>query len=331
MKVFSIGKIVLGILFASMGLYLFLKDVDFNKLLFELGSISIFNLIICCCLAILTLFLRSLRLHVLLPDMKDTSKKDLFSNIAIGFMINNIFPARIGEAARALILWQKNRFPATICIGTILLERTIDMLVFLTFFIIPVIFLPQCSSLIFFALFACGIILFCIAGTFLYIRFQTVTIRFGLWLLKWLPEKHREKLVRIAKELASTLVWLNSAGRVITVISLSFLISLCYPVIIILIAGKSDFSFGMLEGMFIQAFAVLGSLIPLAPGYIGTLHAVMLQGLSILGVESDKARALTIVYHAVNYIPITILGLYFFFRMNLSFEDIYTGKKRMQE
>ena len=115
------------------------------------------------------------------------------------------------------------------------------------------------------------------------------------------------------------------------VIFLSFLTLLCYPVMIILLAGKTNITFGFLEGLFAQAFAAFGAAIPSAPGYVGTLHAVMLKGLSILGMDGDKARALVIIYHAINYILITLLGLYFLFRMKLSFKEIFNAKKKMKE
>lgn len=334
MKIFStIVKLILGVSIAALGLYFFLKDVDVDRLFIELRSIRISALVVSCGFVFLTLILRSIRWKFILPDTPGTSKKHLFSNISIGFMVNNILPARIGEAARAFILWRKNRFPAAVCIGTLILERMIDLIVFFIFFILPVLILPQCSSarLRLFAFVMCGIILFCIACMFLYARFQALTVRAGVWLLKRLPERFRDKPARIGRELASTLEWLHSGKRICAVVCLSFLTLLCYPAMLIFLAGNSGFPFGVLEGMFSQAFAAFGAAIPLAPGYVGTMHAVMFQGLSILGMDGDHARALVIVYHAINYIPITILGLYFLFRADLSLGEIINAKKKMIE
>jgi hypothetical protein len=107
--------------------------------------------------------------------------------------------------------------------------------------------------------------------------------------------------------------------------------ALCYPAMIVLLAWKGTFSIGLLEGMFAQAFAAFGAAIPLAPGYVGTLHAVMLHGLTILGMNIDHARALVIAYHIINYVPITILGLILFFQTKLSFKDISRAKEKIKE
>ena len=306
-----------------------MKDVDINNLLTELKSVKITSLVAACLLIILTLYLRSIRWKFILPDIPGTSKKYLFNNVMIGFMINNIMPARIGEFARAFILWKKNQFPLAVSLGTLILERIIDILIFSIFFIIPVFVLPQCSPLTVYAFVFTGITLFSIVCVLLYFSFQKTSVTIVTWFISKLPERFRERSLQICKELASTLTWLKSPKRAFITICLSFLTLLCYPFMIIVLAGNAGIPFGLLEGMFAQAFAAFGAAIPLAPGYVGTLHAIMLQGLEILGMNADKARALIIIYHAVNYILITILGLYFFFRMKLSIKEISSAQKEM--
>jgi uncharacterized protein (TIRG00374 family) len=328
-KISRVIKVLIGITIAALCLYIFLKDVDIHNLFTELKSVKITPLIVMCLLIIATLYLRSLRWKFMLPDIPGTSKKYLFSNVMIGFMINNILPARIGEFARSFILWKKNRFPLAISLGTLIVERIIDTLIFSIFFIIPVFVLPQCSSLTIYAFVFTGIIIICIVCVLLYFRFQSTSIKFATWIISKLPEKVRGRTLQICKELASTLNWLKSPKRAFITICLSFLTLLCYPAMIIVLAGDAGIPFGLLEGMFAQAFAAFGAAIPLAPGYVGTLHAIMLQGLEILGMNADKARALIIIYHAVNYILITVLGIYFFFRMKLSIKEISMAKKEM--
>ena len=323
------GKILTGIVVAALCLYIFLKDVDIDKLLLELRAVKVTSLILVCILIILTIFFRSIRWKYMLPDIPGTSKKYLFSNVVIGFMINNIMPARIGEFARAFILWKKNQFPLAVSLGTLIFERIIDVLVFLVFLIIPIFFLPQCSSLISYGFIFGGIFLLCIISLFIHVRFQGFSARIVLWIISKLPQRFRTKTTQVCRELASTLTWLHSTKRVIIITFFSFLTLLCYPAMIILLAQNAEIPFGLLEGMFAQAFAAFGAAIPLAPGYVGTLHAIMLQGLEILGMNGDKARALVIIYHAVNYILITIVGFYFFFRMKLSIKEISTAKKKM--
>lgn len=330
MKISTLVKILLGLLIAGLGLFFFFKDVDVDRLLQELAAVKIGTIAACCGLAILTLYLRAIRWQLLLPDMPGTSNKYLFKNVTIGFMVNNILPARIGEAVRAFILWQKNGYPAAVCIGSIILERVIDLTMFLLFFIFPVLFLPKCAFLMPFALLAGAAVLGFLLVMVFYVSFQFKAIMIGNWIAAKFPKKIQEKALKIGGELSSTLGWLKSLKLVIQVSFLSFITCFCYVVLAIILVGKTSIVFGILEGMFMQAFAAFGSAIPLAPGYVGTQHAVMLQGLEILGMDSDKARALAIIFHALNYVVINILGLIFFFSMKLSFREIFNAKRKLE-
>jgi uncharacterized membrane protein YbhN (UPF0104 family) len=134
----------------------------------------------------------------------------------------------------------------------------------------------------------------------------------------------------MGRELASTLDWAFSARKTALIIALSLLTGGCYPVIILLLFGNPA-RFGILHSLFAQASAAVGAAIPLSPGYVGTLHSTMLQGLSMIGVAEERARALAILFHAVNYIPVTLAGLWLYFTMNVSIKDIRAGRERMEE
>jgi uncharacterized membrane protein YbhN (UPF0104 family) len=101
-------------------------------------------------------------------------------------------------------------------------------------------------------------------------------------------------------------------------------------VVMIWLLGFQIQSFGFLDSMFGVAFAALGAAIPLSPGYVGTLHAMMQEGLSLLGVALEKAGAITILYHAIGYVIVTIMGIYFFFTTNVSMSDIGKAKDELK-
>ena len=331
MKLSTVIKILVGILFTVLGLYFFFKDVDIDKLLAELASVRISAIVICCAMAVLTLYLRAVRWGLILPPLPDTSKDYLFRNVTIGFMINNLLPFRIGELARILILWQKNRFPVAVCAGSIILERAIDLMMFLVFFCVPVFFIPRCAFLMPFALLAGGAVLGAILAMILYVNFQSFTVKVGTWFVSFFPEKLRDRLKKLGKELTSTLDWLYSPTRIVQVVALSFCTSFCYVILVIILAGKTEITFGILEGMFMQAFAAFGTALPGTPGYVGTQHFAIRHGLEILGMSTEKSQALAIIYHALNYVVINVIGLIFFFSMKLSFREIFSAGKKLND
>lgn len=324
-------KIIAGVAIAAAGIYFFLKGINIRDLVTELRALSIGSIVLSSLLAILTLYLRALRWSVILPETDGASKNNLFSIVSIGFMINNILPARLGEIARAFILWRRNKFPAAVSIGTLVLERIIDTLVFLVFFIIPIWLLPQLSVARLYAWISLGIII----GTFLtlifYMRFKAFSAAVGKKLIALLPVRFQSRLIHICKDLVSTLGWLKSPRRICAVIVLSFLTALCYPAIVLVLAANYTVSIGILGSLFVQAFAAFGAAIPLSPGYVGTLHAVMQQGFALLGTPADLSAALVIAFHAINYIVVTSTGLFFYFKTGLSMKELSGAKETMIE
>jgi uncharacterized membrane protein YbhN (UPF0104 family) len=83
--------------------------------------------------------------------------------------------------------------------------------------------------------------------------------------------------------------------------------------------------------LFAQAAAAFGAAIPLAPGYVGTLHAALLQGLVTFGFDPEKGRAVAILYHALCYVPVTLLGLIFFFQTRLSFKELSSARESIEK
>ncbi|MFP4418511.1 MAG: lysylphosphatidylglycerol synthase transmembrane domain-containing protein [Chitinispirillaceae bacterium] len=330
MKFGKLIQIVIGLLIMGAALYIFLKGTNPETLLRQLSSINPLRLVTGGFLGVLSLYFRAKRWHYILPDKTDTRKTNLFPFVSIGFMVNNLVPARIGEAVRAFLLWTRNGYSATTSIGSLIVERSIDMAFYGSFFVIPALFLPRLSTLRPVAWIIGAAILGFILMLTLYRLFTSRVKRLGKTVINRAPDRFRPKLLEMGSEIASTLDWLFSVKRSSAIFLYTVLTSICYPMImLVLIEPAADF--GIISALFIQAAASVGSAIPLSPGYVGTLHAVMLQGLSYLGIESDRARAIAILYHAINYIPVTLIGIWYFFRVKLSLDDIREAKERLQE
>jgi uncharacterized protein (TIRG00374 family) len=334
----------LGIGLGAAGLLIFFRQVNLRSLAERIVHTNPVIIILCAALAVCSLWFRSLRWRILLPKPLAAHTKRLFSIVTISFMINNILPARLGEAARAVLLWKRNGYSLAVSIGSLVLERGLDLLVFSACFFVPVFLAPffypdgglsasvsvyKTVTLRTFAAVLTAGVAVAISILFAYSRFPQGVTWLGGKCLKLLPPKMHPRLKRIVRDIISNLDWTFSAKKAGAVFLLSFGIVACFALMVVLLAGQKNF--GFLYGLFSQAFAALGAAIPLTPGYVGTLHAVMLEGLTLCGMAHDKAQAVTILYHAIPYITVTLLGLYYFFSMNISFKDISEAKKAIEE
>ncbi len=332
MKLSRIAQVAGGLALAAAGMAIFFQKVDVHKLGRELLSLNPMTVVLTAVLGIMTLAFRAWRWKIMLPDQEKASKNGLFPIVTIAFMINNILPARLGEAARVVLLWKKNGFSPALSIGSIVLERFFDTLAFISCFFIPVFLLDSMKTtaggaiggknltLHAFALMFASIFFFACLAVFLYAQYPAWSRGAARRLLGFIPPPLRDKVKKIGSEVISNLDWVFSLKKVALMVMHTYCIMLCYAITIAILARDAGFS--LLHGLFAQAFAAMGAAIPLAPGYVGTLHAVLLQGLLLCGLPREKAIVTAILYHAIPFCSVTALGLFYFFRMRVSFKEL---------
>ena len=89
-------------------------------------------------------WVRAWRWHYLLKPIKEIPTRRMFPITTIGYMGNNIYPARAGEILRAVILKRKEGVPVSASLATIIVERIFDGVVMLAFVFIN---LPELARL----------------------------------------------------------------------------------------------------------------------------------------------------------------------------------------
>jgi hypothetical protein len=248
---------------------------------------------------------------------------DCFSVMTVGYMANNILPARIGEVARAYLVGRKTRTTKSFAFGTIVTERLADvlMLLLLISFTLLTLKLPPESKVI-----ATGVAWLgfgCAAGLVSAIVLRPTVVRLverGLTAVR---------LGRYAARLADmtdrflrgvscggslrTLawVWVDSFGIWIASLYLTWFVALA-----------CNLDVGVTQILYVMCYVNLGAMLPSAPGYVGTYQWFCTHSLSAFGVEKEAALAFSFVSHIVWYVPLTLLGLVLFLRERLSWGQL---------
>jgi hypothetical protein len=78
----------------------------------------------------------------------------------------------------------------------------------------------------------------------------------------------------------------------------------------------------------LQGLIAIGVAVPSAPGFFGVFEALGREGLGLYGVDPTLAVTWAIGYHLLSFIPITLIGAYYFVRLGLHFRDIGTATER---
>jgi uncharacterized membrane protein YbhN (UPF0104 family) len=122
-------------------LYLVFKDVDLTKTWSEVKQANLYWILFSFCCGLIAMVSRAWRWRIVLEPLGyKPGLLNCFNAVAIGYLANIGVP-RMGEVVRCTMLNQTDKVPVTQLIGTVILERVIDLLILLS--LIGVVILTQ--------------------------------------------------------------------------------------------------------------------------------------------------------------------------------------------
>lgn len=274
-------------------------------------------------------WVRAWRWHYLLGPIKKIPTKTMFPITAIGYMGNNIYPARAGEALRAVILKRKEGVSISASLATIIVERIFDGVVMLAFVFVN---LPELAKLTGSSGFVGNIQQVAVIGTGIFLgalgvfllaaMFPHTTAKVGLWMIeRFTPQRLHAKIIGIMNKFLDGLASLRSPFNVLMVFFTSVIIWLLETGKYWFVMHAFDFSVSFFALMLLNGIANLATTIPSAPGYIGTWEAVTKAVLVAFLVEPEVALGYAVVLHVALWLPITLLGAYYMTREGIKWSD----------
>jgi len=315
----------LGFLISAVLLYFSLRGLKLNLVWEALQGAHYLWLLPGIAVYFIGVWVRSWRWHYLLRPLKKIPTKTMFPIVTIGYMGNNIYPARAGEVLRAVILKQRESVPISASLATILVERIFDGVIMLAFVFLN---LPELAKLTVDSGFVGSIQQIAIWGAIIFVgalaifllaaMFPKITETVLNWLIdRVLPAKIREKVRDISLRFLSGLESLRSPFEAIMIFFTSAIIWLLETGKYWFVMHAFNFEVSFFALMLMNGIVNLATTIPSAPGYIGTFDAPGIALLTAYNVPPEMAAGYTLVLHAALWFPITVLGAYYYLRQPL--------------
>jgi len=265
---------------------------------------------------------RTWRWHYMLRSIQAIPLSRLFPVVVIGYMGNNIYPARAGEIIRAYVLKKKEGVSISASLATIVVERIFDgvTMLFFVFVVLPFVTLDQdlrhvviLSSLLFFAALA---IFFIIA-----ISPRRTKMVYDWLIDRFLPERLRGPIKGFADRFLEGLRSLRRPRDMAMIFITSVFVWLTETVKYWFVMHSFQFVVSFFVLMLMTAVVNLATTIPSSPGYVGTFDAPGIAILEGFGVPGPLAAGYTLILHAALWLPITLLGFYYMWRESVTWKD----------
>jgi glycosyltransferase 2 family protein len=317
------GKVWLGVAVSAVLLWVAVRGVSLDEVLQQLRQVRPLWLVPVLASIFLRFWLTAIRWQLLLRPVKSIGIHRLFAITMVGFMANNVLPARLGEFVRAYALGRSEGLPPSVPFATIVIERIFDGFTLLLFLVGGLSFLRPSRTLLWAAGLTCALYLG-VLGTLLVLRTER-----GQELLIGALDRLPGRVAGPARRLLETFrAGLEVLGDVRALL-LTTLLSIA--IWVVSAAGvEASFRAFTLDLPPYASFLLLGTIavalvLPSAPGYVGPLQVGTVQGLALVGVARETALSLSIVYHLCNYIPITLVGLAYLSALNLTLGELRTA------
>jgi hypothetical protein len=330
---------ILGFVVTFLLLWWLLQDVDLAEVWREVEGADFGLLLLAVGIATGTFLLRALRWKILLhPIRRDTSLRSRFAAVNIGFMANNLLPARVGEFARAYALARLEPVPVSGAFASLVVERFLDgmVIVFLLFVAMASPSFPDepATGALSLPSLIQGVTLFLgavLAGMVLLLLFPRPLVRMVERLARFLPDAVARLVVDAMEAFLDGLkVFRNPRLMALAVLwslgtwawqSLAFWVGF--------LAFGIHVSYA--AALFVNAMVAFAVSVPAAPGFFGTFHAGASVGLAVYGVPPGPTLAFAIGFHLGGFIPVTLIGLYYAWKLGFSFQEVERSEEAVEE
>lgn len=318
-------KIGIGILVTVVCLGGALWGIDFEEVQAGFRRANYATLPVLLAFLYLYFWLKAIRWRLLLRPLRRFQTRELVGPMMIGFMGNNLLPAHLGEFARVFVLGHESKLPKTAVFSSVVLERVFDAASILGFFGVSLLLveLPQTYKTT--SLYTAGLIVVGFLVFAVYVFWTDQFVRAAEWALnrlRFLPATLRGTLTEMLESGAGGLASLRNAKLTFWILITSALQWFLMGVMVHVALWSFGLHLPLHASLIVMGVTAFGVAIPSTPGFFGVVQFCFWISLRIFGVEKADAFAASVYYHLSQYIPITLVGLYYLNRLGLRFGDI---------
>ena len=323
----AILRVGIGLAISIFSIWFVLRDVDLGQAWAIIRTASPAWLVLGLLCLSADVLLRAVRWQRLILPIQRVRFLPILGYLLVGYLANNVLPARLGELVRSHYLGDRERISRASTLGTVVVERIVDIAVLVAIAALAILVLNVrgvVASAILVGLAVTGLL---IVGLAVGIAANRVP---GARRLITLIERW-PSVADAARKLRDGLA---VAGRPRTLAeALGLSIAAWGATVIAFAAIGQAIGLHLLigEASLLAAGVALATAIPSGPGYLGTYELAAVKIAEALGRSSEQAFALALLAHATVLVLTSVTGAGAFLRLGWTssvreVEDVVSGE-----
>ncbi len=298
-----VARGLLGLAVSVVAIWLALRAVDLDAALDIVRSASPAWIVGMLVLNVADVAIRGWRWQRLVRPVRAVRYLPMFGYLLIGYLANNVLPARLGELVRSHYLGDREGISRTTALGTVVVERVIDTACVVLIAAVAILALSVRGVLVsavlvgaaFAGILVVGLAVLLVAHRLPFAdRFEALIDRFP-------------RARRLAARLREGL---GVAGRPRTLVEAVTLTVAAWTASVLAFAAAGqaigvELTLG--QAGLLSAGVALATIVPSGPGYLGTFELAAVTVGAAVGVAPDDAFALALIVHA-GILAVTSIG-----------------------
>jgi len=288
----------------------------------------------------LTFPLRAPRWRIILsPVAEGLPLGLLWRALAIGMMGNNVLPARAGELARAFALSRETkRVPFSAAFASLAVDRIFDATCVLLLMAVATLdpTLPHGQTIAGYSIAkiigsGAALALVAISGLYLIVFFTEHAIVVWEWIARTIAPRFEERGRHTLLAFASGLAVLRDPVKFLSTMGWAIAMWLMNALAFWLGFKAVGIEVSYSAALMLQGLIAIGVAVPALPGFFGVFEKFAQLGLGIYGIDRTLATSWAISYHILTFLPITIIGIYYFVTLGLKLSDMNASSEEAAE
>lgn len=245
--------------------------------------------------------------RLFLPDFRPHFA-NAFTAMMAGYLFNNILPARAGELVRVHMIGKRAQLPRSTALGTVVLERALDLLVLLALLAFVMIIQPLPGWAAYASKVVASLAFVALAAILTLGFLGERIIGMALPGLGFLPSQFTQRLDVSGRAFVSGISALLHVSHLAYFFALTAVAWALELLLVYVLAQAFHLDLGFINLLFVMLVIALGTMVPASPGYVGTFEFFGVSALSLLGITGSAALGFVVTLHAVLLLGSSVLG-----------------------
>ncbi|HET9457506.1 MAG TPA: lysylphosphatidylglycerol synthase transmembrane domain-containing protein [Candidatus Limnocylindrales bacterium] len=295
---------IVGIAVSVVAIIIVLGSVDLARTAEVLGRTAPAWLLLVAAFIAGDVLVRAVRWQRLIAPIRHVAYGSMLAYLLVGYLANNVLPARLGELVRSHYLGDREGMSRTATLGTVVVERVVDTAVVVAIAAVAILVLNVRGVVTNAVLIGVAIVTILVVGLAIGVAAhrlpgaEAVARRAARW-------------PRVGDLVTKLRTGLAVAGRPRTLFETLALSVIAWAATLLAFAAAGQavgLELRIGEAALLSSGVALASAIPAGPGYLGTYELAAVKIAEALGLPTDEAFATALIVHATILVVTSIGG-----------------------